>query len=45
MRFNEMKHQNCECAGAFYKDKLIGITGLWFCTQHYIGKSVELDHV
>jgi GNAT superfamily N-acetyltransferase len=45
-RFNEMKHQNYECAGVFdAKDDLIGISGLWFCTRHYAGKSVELDHV
>ena len=45
-RFNEMKHQNYECAGVFdAKDDLIGISGLWFCTRHYTGKSVELDHV
>ena len=24
---------------------LVFITGLWFCTRHYAGKSVELDHV
>lgn len=45
-RFNEMKHQNYECAGLFdANDELIGISGLWFCTRHYVGKSVELDHV
>jgi GNAT superfamily N-acetyltransferase len=45
-RFNEMKHQNYECAGVFDdNDDLIGISGLWFCTRHYVGKSVELDHV
>lgn len=44
-RFNEMKLQNYECAGVYSGENLIGITGLWFCTRHYIGKSVELDHV
>ncbi len=45
-RFNEMKDQNYECAGVFDDtDDLIGISGLWFCTRHYVGKSVELDHV
>jgi GNAT superfamily N-acetyltransferase len=45
-RFNQMKDQNYECAGIFdnYND-LVGISGMWFCTRHYIGKSVELDHV
>ncbi|EDP71530.1 acetyltransferase, GNAT family protein [Flavobacteriales bacterium ALC-1] len=44
-RFNEMKHQNYECAGIFDGDDVIGVSGMWFCTRHYIGKSVELDHV
>ncbi len=44
-RFNEMKHQNYECAAVFNGDDLIGVTGMWFCTRHYVGKSVELDHV
>ena len=45
VRFAEMVNQNYECAVAFNEEKLIGITGLWFCTRHYSGKSVELDHV
>lgn len=44
-RFNEMKNQNYECAGIFIDNDLIGVSGLWFCTRHYMGKSVELDHV
>ena len=44
-RFNEMKTQNYECAGVFDGENLIGVCGLWFCTRHYTGKSVELDHV
>ncbi|BAO76261.1 GNAT family N-acetyltransferase [Winogradskyella sp. PG-2] len=44
-RFNEMKDQNYECAGIFDTDELIGVTGLWYCTRHYVGKAVELDHV
>ena len=44
-RFAEMFSQNYECAGIYDNDILIGITGLWFCTRHYAGKSVELDHV
>ncbi len=44
-RFGEMITQNYECAGVFDGDKLIGISGLWFCTRHYAGKSVEADHV
>lgn len=34
-----------ECVGLFIDDKLCGITGLWYTTRHYIGKSVEPDHV
>ena len=45
LRFDEMKHQNYECAVIFDGDDVIGVSGLWFCTRHYVGKSVELDHV
>lgn len=44
-RFKEMFTQNYECAGIFDGEKLIGISGMWFCTRHYSGKSVEVDHV
>ncbi|WP_296380802.1 GNAT family N-acetyltransferase [Winogradskyella sp.] len=45
-RFEEMKSQNYECAVVYdADDNLVGVTGLWFCTRHYIGKAVELDHV
>ena len=44
-RFNEMKSQNYECAVIMNEDTVIGVSGLWFCTRHYAGKSVELDHV
>ncbi|MBP0904478.1 GNAT family N-acetyltransferase [Mariniflexile gromovii] len=44
-RFSEIVNQNYECAGIYNDKKLIGICGLWFCTRHYAGKSVELDHV
>lgn len=36
---------NYECVGAYDGEKLIGISGLWYSTRHYIGKSVEPDHV
>ncbi|MDX8554749.1 GNAT family N-acetyltransferase [Tenacibaculum sp. 1B UA] len=36
---------NYECVGVFDDDKLIGVCGLWYSTRHYIGKSVEPDHV
>ena len=44
-RFKEMFTQNYECAGIFIDDQLIGISGLWYCTRHYSGRSVEVDHV
>ncbi|MDY2587004.1 GNAT family N-acetyltransferase [Winogradskyella aquimaris] len=44
-RLNEMKNQNYECAVIMEGNEVVGITGLWFCTRHYSGKSVELDHV
>ena len=44
-RFAEMVTQNYECAGIYNGEKLIGIAGMWFCTRHYSGRSVELDHV
>jgi GNAT superfamily N-acetyltransferase len=44
-RFSEMITQNYECAGVFDGDRLIGVSGLWFCTRHYAGRSVEVDHV
>lgn len=40
-----VNYQNYECVGAFDGKKLIGISGLWYATRHYIGKSVEPDHV
>ncbi|OBX25475.1 hypothetical protein LX77_02621 [Gelidibacter algens] len=44
-RFAEIVTQNYECAAIYDREKLIGIAGMWFCTRHYSGKSVELDHV
>lgn len=45
VRLKDMINQNYECAGVYDGEMLIGISGLWFCTRHYSGKSVELDHV
>ena len=36
---------NYECVGAYDEEKLIGISGLWYSVRHYIGNSVEPDHV
>jgi len=44
-RFVDMFSQNYECAGLFKDNELIGVCGLWYCTRHYSGKSVEVDHV
>lgn len=40
-----MAHENYECVGMYDKHELIGICGLWYMTRHYVGKSVEPDHV
>lgn len=44
-RVLEMTNQNYECAVMYDNDKLIGICGIWYMTKHYIGKSMEVDHV
>lgn len=44
-RFAEMVTQNYECAVIFEGDVLIGLSGMWFSTRHYAGKTVEIDHV
>jgi GNAT superfamily N-acetyltransferase len=45
-RIREMAtYPHYECVGAYHESKLIGISGLWFCTRHYSGRSVEPDHV
>ncbi|MEP3839032.1 MAG: GNAT family N-acetyltransferase [Algibacter sp.] len=44
-RFSEMINQNYECAVIYDDEKLIGVCGLWYCTRHYSGRSVEPDHV
>ncbi len=40
-----VNYQNYECVAAFDGEKMMGICGLWYSTRHYIGKSVEPDHV
>lgn len=39
------EYSNYECVGVFDNLKLIGISGLWYSVRHYVGKSVEPDHV
>ena len=36
---------NYECVGLYVDKKLVGISGLWYSTRHYVGKTVEPDHV
>ena len=45
VRFSEMITQNYECAVIMKGTELIGVSGIWYCTRHYSGKSAELDHV
>ena len=44
-RLLEMVAQNYECAVMYDETQLIGICGIWYMTRHYIGKSMEVDHV
>lgn len=44
-RLREMCGNNYECVGVYDGRKLIGITGLWILTKHYIGKHIEPDNV
>lgn len=44
-RLQDMITQNYQCAGIFDEEEIVGVAGLWFCTRHYVGKTVELDHV
>ena len=45
LRVLEMSEQNYECAVMYDKNILVGICGIWYMTRHYIGKSMEVDHV
>lgn len=38
-------YRNYYCVGMFENGKLIGICGLWVMHRHYVGKSVEPDHL
>ncbi len=44
-RLEEMAQQHYKCIGVFNNNDLIGMSGMWFQTRHYAGKSVEIDHV
>ena len=38
-------HQHYKCVGMYLNNDLIGVSGLWFITRHYCGKTIEPDHV
>lgn len=40
-----VNYSTYECIGLYVDEKLVGICGLWYSTRHYIGRSVEPDHV
>jgi GNAT superfamily N-acetyltransferase len=44
-RLKEMQSNNYRCVGVYDADKLIGISGLWILTKHYVGKHIEPDNV
>lgn len=44
-RILDMTTQHYKCIGMFLGNELIGISGLWFLTRHYCGKTIEPDHV
>jgi len=44
-RLLEMTTQNYKCAGMYLNNELIGISGMWFLTRHYCGRTIEPDHV
>ena len=44
-RLLEMAQQQYECAAIFKNEAMVGVCGLWYCTRHYSGRSVEVDHV
>lgn len=44
-RLKEMESNSYRCVGVYDADKLIGISGLWILTKHYVGKHIEPDNV
>lgn len=44
-RLEEMESNNYRCVGVYDADKLIGISGIWILTKHYVGKHIEPDNV
>lgn len=44
-RLKEMEANNYRCVGVYDAGKLIGISGLWILSKHYVGKHIEPDNV
>ena len=44
-RLLEMATQHYKCVGMYLNNELVGMSGLWFLTRHYCGKTIEPDHV
>lgn len=45
IRLLEMAEQHYKCVGLYLNNELVGMSGLWFLTRHYCGKTIEPDHV
>jgi GNAT superfamily N-acetyltransferase len=44
-RLAGMFAQGYECVGVFEGSVLVGISGLWTLTKHYVGRHIEPDNV
>ena len=44
-RLEQMIKEGYQCIGAFDKNNLIGICGIWILTKYYIGKHIEPDNM
>jgi len=44
-RLQDMLMDGYQCMGAYDKEQLIGICGVWVLNKLYVGKHVELDNV
>ena len=45
LRVSEMIGQGYQCVGAFEKNNLIAVCGIWIITKYYIGKHIEPDNM
>ena len=44
-RLEAMVKEHYQCVGLYLNQELVGISGMWFITRHYSGKTMEPDHV